>query len=94
MTIEETRTKEPKVELTVKVTEHHIARGIREDSRLCPVALALIQALGHKEVMVGLHAIWVNDQIYNLDADTIKYIKDFDKGFKTSPTTLEFCLLP
>lgn len=73
---------EPKV---VYVHEVVLDRGILCDSRHCPIALALIQHFGHKEVLVSASQIWIKDNTYYCNYELRQKIKDIDNGLGSLP---------
>jgi hypothetical protein len=73
--------------MKIDVTQEDIANGVREDGTSCPIALACERA--------GLYAPNVDNEIatdegnYNMTAEAIRFIEDFDSGQPVKPFSFE-----
>jgi hypothetical protein len=70
--------KRPPCSLTVHVTRAHIDAGCHEDCRLCPVALAVREALPGAEVYADYYCLRVNDLCYRVPEAVRDFMMDFD----------------
>ena len=76
----------------VKVTQDHIARGLRNNSSLCTIALALEEATGHAAI-VSLYSAFLLPatplKIFRLPDEVSIFIHRFDVGFSVQPFEFE-----
>lgn len=64
--------------IRITVTAEHIKRGVKDDSFLCPIALAMIEVIGAEE----------HERVNNgacLPASVLKFVKRFDSGKPVKP---------
>lgn len=76
--------------MVIKVTKEHIKSGCRHNPSTCPVALAIIDAMGHSadnysiSVGTGRATLWdlteYNDRYFELPLIARKFIENFDAG--------------
>lgn len=74
--------------MKISVTQKHIDRGIRENMRSCPIALAIRERIG-AEVSVGANyahcpgkGVW-----WMLPIKINDFIREFDRGIEVKPFT-------
>lgn len=75
----------PHPAIDIYVHEHCLKHGVKCESRRCPMALALIQHFGTKDIMVLSCSIYVGDRIYRMNGPLIGKLKDFDRGWIVLP---------
>jgi len=63
--------------IRVEVTEEDIAKGIRENCRLCPIARA-IKRLGHEEVAVMGDSIEIGTVDFEAPPEVDAFVEAFD----------------
>ena len=64
--------------MTVQVTADHISRGVRKICTRCPVALAIKDATGAKDVEVYAWSALFNGKYWTIDEASANAIGDFD----------------
>lgn len=80
--------------MKISVTQEMIERGFKRDCRMCPVALAVVEAGGVNPI-VGQQSIqWMpNRTAVYVRASTpepvVQFIRSFDKGEQVSPFEFE-----
>ena len=86
----------------IQVTSDHIARGVRGQLELCPVALALSDRTGWTWEIYGEFAayapcvppcVWESTmrmpREINLPGKVKRWVEDFDEGVRVAPMTFE-----
>lgn len=84
--------------MKIAVTRGHIARGTRRECSLCPIALAVREALGAKAVSVDDMDITVETAggVYrcNTPKSAEEFIYHYDDGESVEPFEFELALIP
>jgi len=75
---------------TICVTQEHIDRGQRADCDRCPIALAVLDALGNPEgssfIQVSLWNVFAGrDTVFRLPGAAREFISDFDNRRNVRP---------
>jgi hypothetical protein len=76
--------------MKIVVTQEHIDRGIREECRACPIALAIMEALGWTDgVKVENDLVFVANAEYPLPTEAQVFVFNFDNGLEVIPFEFE-----
>ncbi len=78
--------------LTFKVTQDHIDRGIPIKSKHCPLALAIQEATGQYDVSVGGWTLTLDNTTYYVPNNMRDWVLDFDLGRPVKPRTFNVSL--
>jgi len=73
--------------MKVQVMKKHIKNGKKENSKRCPVALALREQ-GFKNVEVDATCVHIDDEYYEVRRGS-RFISRFDEGLPVKPTIIE-----
>ncbi len=79
--------------MKITIEPRHLTAGVRHNAYQCPVALALAEAtggpcsVGYSRYNVGRNTNqW---RTYRMTQRAAKFVKQFDRGLRVSPCTLE-----
>lgn len=75
--------------MLIKVTAEHISKGYRAHADLCPVALAVKEALPGHIVQVGCRSVFINRVEYPLSPRVNEIVYAYDIGRFTEPFEFE-----
>ena len=74
--------------ITIKLTQHHIDRGVRLSRFDCPISLALGD-LGFSEILVDVDFIWFDGWSHKTPTMVAEWIIAFDAGKEVRPFEFE-----
>lgn len=79
--------------MKVKVSRHHIRKGLPSQTSHCPVALAIVGRKKYERILVGLHAVILCSEegeiTYELPSKATEWIEAFDTGQPVQPIEFE-----
>jgi hypothetical protein len=76
--------------MIIRVTQEHISMGKARESRKCPLALAIRDAITWKAVVVvGTTTFSIGEMWYNLPDTARSFRNDFDNGLPVFPFEFE-----
>lgn len=83
--------------MKIRVTQHHINCGVRNSTGQCPIALALRDLVGTRDVSVGPSMLGYMDKTsisghfkwYMMPDEGAEFIALFDRGEPVEPFELE-----
>lgn len=76
-------------ECKIKIEQRHIDSGIGNNSRQCPLALALSEKFPDKNICVGYVHIYINGEHIKHSNEVKNKIIDFDEFGTMTPFTVE-----
>lgn len=80
------------MDVKIKVTSEHIARGITRSNVECPVALAIKDQNIFSVVSVGSSSVCCDTRYTRLPIQVCTFIFDFDNGYPVEPLEFTLCL--
>lgn len=66
--------------MKIDVTRHHISNGSRGSCVGCPIALAILEATGERDVLVSAASVMIGSVEYRLPTSAYDFMSDFDQG--------------
>ena len=75
--------------MKIKVTQEHIERGVVKDCDVCPVALAMQEAMEDDKVRVFSTYIETSEGNYITPESVGDFIDNFDEGLPVKPFEFE-----
>lgn len=79
--------------MKIKVLQHHIDEGTRQNAYFCAIALAIREQTGAGDVFVAPYS-WVDGKCYMLTSEAKSFMCCFDRGCTEHLYPFEFDLLP
>jgi len=83
--------------IKVSVTADDITNGVKDNCKLCPIALAVVRLLPQSDAIVSYHSCairsgqpvppWVK---YKLSQSAKHFVRRFDNGLSVKPATFIF----
>ena len=80
--------------ITIKVTEKHIAKGIRVHGDKCPVALAIKEKLKIERLCVYSYGANINGNAVRFPRAAALFVNRFDSGKSVKPFSFKLKLNP
>lgn len=65
--------------MKINVTRHHISNGSRGSCVGCPIALAVLEATGEREVLVTSTSVMIGSVEHRLPTSAYAFMSDFDQ---------------
>ncbi len=79
--------------MKIQVTQEDINQGVRQECEKCPIALAVIRAIGPQAatMRISVDDAWVDigEESWCLPRSAARFVSDFDSGKAVTPFEFE-----